>query len=236
VRARNVILTGGHTHPFAVSAPALADLLREHAIDSSIETDPESALAALESSRAELLTVYALRWTMSSGDKYAPFRDRWAFSLSPQARASVKAHLARGGGLLALHTAVICFDDWPAWKQVLGTRWVWGQSSHPPYGSVEARIDDPAHPLVHGLESFTLDDEAYGNLDMEPDVRPLMSVRARAGEWQPALWTREVGGGRVVVDTLGHDQGAFTHPEHRRIVARAALWALRRDDASLAAA
>jgi len=38
----------------------------------------------------------------------------------------------------------------------------------------------------------------------------------------------------VVVDTLGHDAGAFAHPVHRRIVARAALWASGADDATVA--
>lgn len=233
---RNVILTGGHTHPFATSAPALAGLLREHGIESTIDDDPERALQTLDSTRAELFTVYALRWTMRGGDKYAPFRERWGFSLSAEGRARVEAHLARGGGLLALHTAIICFDDWPQWRDILGARWEWGRSSHPPYGRVEARIDDPAQPLVRGLAGFTLDDEAYGNLDMTSDVHALLSVRAAGGAWQPALWTREAGEGRVVVDTLGHDQGAFTHPVHRRIVARAALWALRREEQAVAAA
>jgi type 1 glutamine amidotransferase len=39
-----------------------------------------------------------------------------------------------------------------------------------------------------------------------------------------------MGRGRVAVDTLGHDAGAFDHPVHRRIVTRAALWALDRGD------
>jgi type 1 glutamine amidotransferase len=232
----NVILTGGHTHPFATSAPALADLLREYGIESTIEDDPERALQTLDSTRAELLTVYALRWTMRTGDKYAPFREKWGFSLSAAARARIEAHIARGGGLLALHTAIICFDDWPQWRSILGGRWEWGRSSHPPYGRVEARVDDPAHPLVRGLSGFSLDDEAYGDLDMAFDVRALLSVRAASGAWQPALWTREASAGRVVVDTLGHDKGAFTHPVHRRIVARAALWALRREEQVVAAA
>jgi type 1 glutamine amidotransferase len=235
-RTRNVILTGGHTHAFATSAPALAALLRDHGIESTIDDDPERALVTLESTRAELLTVYALRWTMRTGDKYGPFRERWGFSLSAQGRAAIEAHLARGGGLLALHTAIICFDAWPQWRDILGGRWEWGRSSHPPFGPVAARIDDAAHPLVRGLSGFSLDDEAYGDLDMTADVHPLLSVRAAGGAWQPALWTRTVGHGRVVVDTLGHDEGAFTHPVHRRIVGRAALWALERDEATVIAA
>lgn len=231
----NVILTGGHTHPFATSAPALASLLAEHGIESILEFDPEAAMLQVSKMQPALLTVYALRWTMVQGGKYAPFREHWGFSLSSHARAEVAAHLARGGGILALHTAIICFDDWPGWEDILGGRWEWGRSSHPPYGSVETRLEAPGHPLIAGLPAFSLDDEAYGNLRLDPRVQPLMHVRATGGAWHPALWTHESGAGRVVVDTLGHDAGAFAHPIHRRIVARAALWAGGADDARVAA-
>jgi type 1 glutamine amidotransferase len=223
--ANNVILSGGHTHSFPVAAPALAALLAEHGIDSVVEMDPEAAIRRVAQARPALLTVYALRWTMQQGDKYAPYRERWGFSLSARARAEVEAHLARGGGILALHTAIICFDDWAGWGNILGGRWVWGRSSHPPYGRVDARPDEPRHPLLAGLPAFSLEDEAYGDLELDPGLQPLMRVRAAGGDWQPALWTRMFGHGRVVVDTLGHDAGAFSHPVHRQIVARAARWA-----------
>jgi type 1 glutamine amidotransferase len=229
----NLILTGGHTHRFDVAAPALASLLGESGIESRVTDDIEAGLATLAESGPDLLTVYALRWSMATGDKYAPQRARWAFTLSADGRASIESHLARGGGLLALHTALICFDDWPAWKDILGGVWRWGRSSHPPYGEVQVRFDGTDHPVVRGLNAFDLRDEAYGNLDLHADVRPLMHARAATGDWQPALWTREMGRGRVAVDTLGHDAGAFDHPVHRRIVTRAALWALDRGDAEI---
>ena len=71
---RNVVLTGGHTHPFATSAPALGSLLAEHGIESIVEFDPEAAIAQVAKLRPALLTVYALRWTMRQDGKYAPFR------------------------------------------------------------------------------------------------------------------------------------------------------------------
>ena len=230
----NVILTGGHTHPFATSAPALASLLAGHGIESVVEFDPEAAIAQVTKLRPALLTIYALRWTMRQGGKYAPFRERWGFSLSSQARAEVVAHRARGGGILALHTAIICFDDWTDWADILGGRWEWGRSSHPPYGPVETRLDMPDHPLLAGLPAFSLDDEAYGDLNLDPGVRPLMRVRAADGAWHPALWTHGSDERRVVVDTLGHDAGAFAHPVHGRLLARAALWASGADDARVA--
>lgn len=234
--ARNIILTGGHTHPFDTAAPALAALLAECGIESTISEDIEAGLVALDMTRPELLTLYALRWRMLGSEKHVPFRARWGFSLSAGGRAAIASHLARGGGLLALHTAIICFDDWPAWKQIIGGVWVWGRSGHPPYGKVQVEPEDGENPLLRGLSGFTLDDEVYGDLDFEPGVRALMRARAETGNWQPVLWTRVVGGGRVAVDALGHDAGAFAHPVHRRIVARAALWALGRSDVDIGAA
>jgi type 1 glutamine amidotransferase len=88
--------------------------------------------------------------------------------------------------------------------------------------------------LWQGLNAFNLRDEAYGDLDLNADVHPLMWARAGSGDWQPALWARRVGRGRVAVDALGHDAGAFDHPVHRRVVARAALWTLGRSDEEVA--
>lgn len=235
--ACNLILTGGPNHPFAVAAPALAALLAEQGIDSTISEDIESALGALDKNRPELLTVYALRWSMSGNAKYAPLRKRWAFSLSERGRLAILSHLERGGGLIALHTALICFDDWPGWKEILGGGWNWGRSAHPPYGKVKVRPDVSDHPVVRGLDAFMLDDEVYGDLELGADVRALLHARAgTAPNWQPVLWTRYAGPARVVVDALGHDAGAFSHPVHRRIVARAALWALGRSDEEISAA
>jgi type 1 glutamine amidotransferase len=70
-----------------------------------------------------------------------------------------------------------------------------------------------------------------------PDVKPLAEARAAAPgvsgsgiSWIPTLWTRQWQGGRVVYDALGQASRSLEHPVHRRVVARAALWALGRSD------
>ncbi len=230
---RNLILTGGILHPFEEATAALAALFEPHGIVSTVTEDIEDGLAALARGEFELLTIYALRWRMENDEKYAPYRDRWAFRLSAEGRAAIADHVAGGGGLFGVHTAVICFDDWPEWGSILGGAWAWGQSSHPPLGTATVRIDDPDDPIVRGLAGFTLQDEVYGNLDIEPGVRPIAS--ATAGEdWHPVLWTRQVGRGRVAFDGLGHDADAINHPVHRRILARAALWATGASETEIA--
>lgn len=230
---RNLILTGGIVHPFDRAAPALAVMLDRHGIRSTVSEDIEAGLAAVARGEFDLLTIYALRWTMSQHEKYAADRPRWGFSLSPQGRAAIVGHLARGGGLFGVHTASLCFDDWPQWGEVLGGAWVWGKSGHPPYGAARVRLDDRTHVLLRGLEDFELRDEVYGDLALAGDVAPLARASADGITWQPVLWTRRVGAGRVVYDALGHDADALAHPVHARIVARAAMLAAGRSESEV---
>jgi len=230
---RNQILTGGHTHSFPLATPALARLLGEHGFVSEVHFDIDAGLDAVDREKPDLLTVYALRWTMATGEKYAPYRTEWSYSLPQRGRAAIDSHLARGGGLLALHTAVICFDDWSEWRRILGAVWRWGRSSHPPLGKVEAAAAGPIDPLLCGLPPFELADEVYNDLEFAPGSQPVLRARTGDGVWHPVVWKHSVGKGRVVVDTLGHDASAFCHPVHRRIVARAALWAIGRPDAEV---
>ena len=232
--ARNLLLTGGIVHPFDSGASAMSGVLRNHGVESTVTEDIEGGLADLGRDRFDLLTLYALRWSMKD-DKYAPHRARWALTLSSAAREAVVTHVQSGGGLLGVHTASICFDDWPEWRSILGGTWVWGQSGHPPLGPVNVHITEPEHPLTRGLSDFTLIDEVYGDLALEPDVVPLMQATAVNGSrgTHPMLWERRVGLGRVVYDALGHDAQSIEHPLHARILARCALWALGRPEADV---
>jgi hypothetical protein len=235
--SRNLIITGGVFHPFDDSAPALAEILAQDAgIESTTTTDVSQGLAAIARGEYDLLTVYALRWPMEA-EKFAADRAKWGHRLTDADKAAVEGHLRAGRGIFAVHTASICFEDWPRWGEIVGARWIWGRSFHPPYGQVNARIEGASSPLTAGLESFEINDEAYGNMDVQPDVTPLLSVNAQGQkEWWPGLWTRQVSGGRVAYDALGHDRGSLRHPTHRRIVARAALWALGVADKKIAEA
>jgi type 1 glutamine amidotransferase len=234
---RNLLVTGGIVHTFETAAPALADVLRAHDIESTITEDIEEGLAGLARGEFDLLTLYALRFSMRD-DRYAPHRARWAYSPSAAAREAIEGHLRAGRGLFGVHTASICFDDWPRWQGILGGAWQWGRSGHPPVGQVDVRIVEPDHVLVRGLPDFALVDEVYGDLALEPDVVPLMRASAAGADrgTHPMLWARNVGHGRVVYDALGHDAASMRHPVHARILARGAVWALGRPDAEVAAA
>ena len=220
---RALILSGGIFHDFRATSGMLADTVRAHGVEAEVTEDLEAGLAALAG--YDLLVVNALRWRMQ-GEKYDPYRERWSYSPSEAAREAVREHLRRGRGLLAMHTAVICFDDWPEWGDLLGAQWSWGRSGHPPLGRVHVDVATGKHPLVEAVCGFDVEDEVYGFLDRRPGLEALMTSE-HGGEAHPLLWVRESLGAPVVVDALGHGVESLCVPEHRAVVDRAVAWVLR---------
>ncbi len=223
---RAVIMSGGVAHDFETSSPALAQVLDDCGFDTEVFAEPEAALLTLtETPTPPLLVLNLLRWSMNV-PRYEHLREQWSLSLSPQNQAALLAHLARGGGILAMHGASICFDDWPRWRSVLGGVWDWERSSHPPIqeSPVHIRVTGAEHPIVAGVDDFSVVAVSFKKQDLEPDVVALLTS-AHGGHEHPLLWAREVLGGRVVYDALGHDVRSYAAPAHRLIVQRAARWA-----------
>lgn len=225
-----IVLTGGIHHPFDQSAKSLATVLGQAGFDARVSVDLDNVLATLQANPQALLVVYALRWTMTQHEKYAPYREQWALNLSNDARETIARHVYNGAGLLGVHTASICFDDWPQWLHVLGGAWRWGKSWHPVPGPAHVQLD-PRHELTSGLGDFDITDEVYSDQERLPAVEVAAWAQAAEGHGprptgsQPVLWTHAYGRGRVVYDALGHDSGSIEHPVHSRILQRAALWA-----------
>ena len=227
-----LILSGGPNHDCAGTSAQLVEILAGVGVDARVREDIERALGELDAS--DLLVFDLLRWRMLQ-DRYTEQAPTYAISLSESARTRIEGFVRGGGSLLAIHGAAICFDDWPGWGELIGARWEWGRSTHPPLGPVAVEVARSGHPIVAGLpERFAVEDEVYSHLDRAADVEALMSAE-HGGERHPLLWAREVDRGRVVYDLLGHHVPSYDPPTHRRIVARAALWALRRPDAEIAA-
>lgn len=224
--AANLVLSGGPGHDFDATTGLITTLLAEVGISSTVVTDPHEAVAALtESPQAwDLLTVNALRWQMGP-DRDADQRRRWSFTLDPWEGAVIERFVRRGGGLLACHTAAICFDAEPGWAACLGATWSWEHSSHPPLGPavITPTSAGRAHPVTAGLDGFTTLDEVYCSLDGGDTVDALLTS-AHDGTDHPVLWARTVGRGRVVVDLLGHDAAAVGHRTHAEILRRAGRW------------
>jgi len=225
--SRVLLLAGGspHAHDFAATGAALAELITDCGHDVRLFSDPDLAAQALASS-PDAIVVDGLWWLMG-GEAYDTWRPDHGYSPSDATRSALVEYVRSGGGLLAVHTTLICFDDWPAWGDVLGGAWQWGVSSHPPVGPVAVRVVTD-HPVVAGSPiTIDLHDEVYGDLEIRSDVEVLAVARRHDDDAdQPVVWTHRFGSGRVVVDALGHDPASIRHPDHARLLVQGLNWTL----------
>jgi type 1 glutamine amidotransferase len=224
-----LLLTGGspHAHDYGAIGDALETVLAGRGHEVTRTAHPDDAADAARSETFDVLVVNGLWWTMR-GDAYEPWREH-AYSATPRTRQTFDDFVRGGGGLVALHTTPICFDDWPGWGDVVGGSWQWGVSSHPPAGAISARVVG-GHPVVAGLApTIELVDEVYGDLAVRDAVRPLAFARRSDDDReQPVVWAHHWGDGRVVFDGFGHDAASITHPDNSTIILQAVDWTARR--------
>ncbi|MFN3215252.1 MAG: ThuA domain-containing protein [Acidimicrobiales bacterium] len=149
---RNVLFTGGWAHDFATHAPLLSAALDGAGV--GIETtmvDDLDTLAEVVRDGVDLVTIYACRFRMLD-ERYTPEqRAEWSMEIPASTRAALTDHVAAGRPMLAVHTAAVCFDDWPEWSELLGGGWSWERSWHPPPENMTVRLVGD-HPIVAGFD------------------------------------------------------------------------------------
>lgn len=223
---RALVLGGGRTHPFEQGCDELAAIVAGTGVEVEVIDDP-GELGRLDH---ELLVVDAMWWSMVDRPD-DPHCGEWARRIDDLARRAIEDHVRLGRGILAVHTAVVCFDDWPVWGELLGGTWSWGRSWHPPFAGVPVHVSvaTDRHEIVRGLGDFDIVDEVYCDLGFVVDVEPL-AWAAVDGVEHPLVWARELdSGSRVVVDLLGHDHRSMTHLAHHELLRRSVAWLLDRD-------
>jgi len=209
-QARATVVSGGGRfadpwHPFAETAGRLGALAEEAGFAVEVVDDVAAAVA----SPAQLLILDVGR------PEHPDDRE------DPRIRAALLDVVKRGVGILCMHSTAMSFPAVPEWEDITGGVWVEGESMHPPYGAAPVRVVDDTHPITAGLADFTLDDERYTRLRIDPGVRVLAEHDHDGRAW-PLIWTPPRG--RVVVDLLGHDAASYDSPAHRAILTRAMRW------------
>ena len=211
---RNLILSGGIYHPFAETSASIAVQLGATGITSEI-CSVADGLKRLQTETFDLVCVNALAFSMTQAEKYAPLRSQYAFEIDAAGTAALQRHTASGRGLLGLHTAPICFDTWDGWGDLLGVRWVWGQSGHP----MPDYLD-----VTHHNKSFRIWDELYGGLELHAETEVLATASlAFGGRSNPIMTAKR----NAVYLALGHDLTSVSSPNYSAMLQSAAQLALQ---------
>lgn len=149
--------------------------------------------------------------------------------LAPSSVAGLEAHVAAGGAILAVHSAVMSFPAWPRWAEIIGARWLPDVSGHPPKATARVRIAAGAgRGIGDGLRDFDTDDERYTSLGLLGS-RDIVAEHDEAGRPHPLAWVRSEGAAAAPIGYLGlgHDISGYRSPTHRELVRRFVSWACR---------
>jgi hypothetical protein len=208
-----VLVCGGRWHDFDYARLRLLDLLGDHPRIRTRVYQDYDCVPALD--QADLLVTYTC--------DVRP---------SPPQRAALARFVERGGRWLALHgTNAVIEAPAPTGPRVFTTPRLLGELAevlgsqflaHPPITPYEVRVTRPDHPLVAGIEPFTVTDELYvcephGELEVllhaeytgpcrgfdEGDTAALDDAP------RPVLYLKRHGLGEVCYFTLGHCRGRY---------------------------
>lgn len=151
---------------------------------------------------------------------YTEFADE---PLTPQQTAALVSFVAGGGGLLVVHNGISMQRT-----QELGTVLGGYFTYHPEYTSLQIEFPLPDHPIVKGIEPFTIDDEPY-YFEMQPHFNTtVLAHYNHDGAMREAAWCHAYGQGRVVYLMPGHHLPSFSVEPFRQLILQGGLWAAAR--------
>jgi type 1 glutamine amidotransferase len=140
---------------------------------------------------------------------------------------AIKRFLEDGGGIVALHGAMLSFKNTSFWKNLLGAEFAGHmKGTHP----LSVQVTDIEHPIANGIEKIEVVDEEYAHKYVERVQRHVVGKFKKRPEGSQftdmdIIWTREEGQGRVVYIGLGHDEKTWNNADFQKLVAQSLAWA-----------
>ena len=203
---RVLVVTGGHTYPTSFytvfEQPGLA---WDHAVSS------EEAYTADVRERYDVLVLYDMPKT-----------------LSETGRQNLRAFAEAGKGIVVLHHAIVSYQDWDWYRDLIGGRYL--DQPQPGQPASTYRHDEQmriaitrAHPVTEGLAPFSVLDETYKGMWLAPTNTVLLTTDNPTGD-PPIAWVSAYGRSRVVTIQPGHGPASHRDTSYRRLVLNAVRW------------
>ena len=158
-------------------------------------------------------------------------------NISEKRRENFILLLEQGVGVVVMHHAMAAFTGWPEYRKISGvTYWLEDREEE---GVLYPRtqwkigvdmplhVEDPNHPVMEGVQDFTVHDETYKGYRLEPGNHLLLSC-SEARSQQEVAWTRTYANARVCTIQPGHGPSVFEDANYRRMVMQAIEWVARR--------
>ncbi len=99
--------------------------------------------------------------------------------ISEEQKEGFENLVKEGIGLVFLHHAIVSYQDWEFFKQIVGGRYHENGEKASNYKhdvEFKAKVVNTSHPVMKGISDFTLFDETYGNVEILGTVTPLLKT------------------------------------------------------------
>ncbi len=126
-----------------------------------------------------------------------------------------------GQGIFLLHHAILAYEQWPFWSDLVGIADRSFGYDHEQELSVQ--IADPAHPITQGIEPWQMVDETYSMASAGEDSHLLLTTD-HPRSMRVLGWTRQFKSSRVFCFQSGHDNLTYVDPNFRKTVLRGIQW------------
>lgn len=138
-------------------------------------------------------------------------------------------YVTSGRPLLILHGGIGSYSDWPSYGELRGFTWVFGETGHWPEEYVNVKILSTNHPVIAGVEDYTVYDEIYYKIKITEGLPMIVHAQTTSrGLILPMVMTAEggrvKGAGRVVYLANGHSLPATKHPSVKKLYVNAVNW------------
>jgi len=210
---------GPASHPVADQARLIAGWIGD-----GYKCELHDGLGAFEQlDRADLLVLMGLHWSGMEKEKLA-YRP-----LQQKHKEAFEQYISSGKPLLAHHAAVGSYDDWQRFGELVGVQWIWGKSNHSPLGEHHVHVKETAHPVIAGVDDYTIYDELYYDLKIDEAMQPEIEAEATwEGKKHPMVITghggRVDGAGKMVYLANGHDMRSFECEAMHTLWSNAVAW------------
>ena len=126
-----------------------------------------------------------------------------------------------GQGIFLLHHAILAYEQWPFWSDLVG---IWDRSfGYDHEQELSVQIADPAHPITQGIEPWQMVDETYSMASAGEDSHLLLTTD-HPRSMRVLGWTRQFRNARVFCYQSGHDNFTYVDRNFRKTILRGIQW------------
>ena len=208
---RLLVVTGGHSYPsaFYTLFEGYNDIVWTHA------TSQKAAFTPAMKDRFDVVLLHDMAETIGEPEK-----------------ASLRAFVEAGKGVVSTHHAIVDYTSWPWWyEEVVGGKYfvnATGPHSKSSYKEDVEMLAKPVkgmatHPVIRGLGPLPVVDEAYLGMWHASGIKPLMEVDDPLND-KPVVYLGPHPAARVIYIQLGHGENTLRHPGYRKLVHNAIVW------------